>query len=99
LRKTIEEHQNQTTTLEVVKTKDLEKNEELRSTHKIPFSALDKILVIGYEQTKFESHVNTTHEKYQRALEDYDTIIEWQDSLPTISSIETLLSYSSEQRI
>jgi hypothetical protein len=99
LRKTIEEHQNQTTTLEVVKTKDLEKNEELQSMQKILFSALDKILVTGYEQTKFDSQVNSTHEKYQRALEAYDTITEWKDSLPTVSSTETLLSYSDEKRI
>jgi hypothetical protein len=60
LRKTIEEHQNQTVIVEVVKTKSLEKNEELWSMQKILFSALDKVLVIGYEWTKFKSQVKPT---------------------------------------
>jgi hypothetical protein len=55
LRNTIEEPQNKTTTLKVVKTKYLGKNEELQSMHKRLFDALDRILVTGYVQMKFNS--------------------------------------------
>jgi argininosuccinate lyase len=99
LRNTVEECQNQTTTLEIMKTKSLEKNEELQSTQKRLFDTLDKILVIRHEQTKFNSQVKATHEKYQKALEACNKITEWKDSLQTVPSPETLPTYSDERRI
>jgi len=57
-----------------VKTKSLEKNEDLQNMQKWIFSALDRVLVTEYEWDKFNSQVKSIQEKYKKSLEDYDKI-------------------------
>jgi len=53
-------------------------------------------MMIRHEKMKFDAQVKETHEKYQKALEACNKIIDWPDSLQTFPTPETFPMYLNE---
>jgi hypothetical protein len=97
LKKSVEESQNQTVSLDTIKAEAIKKNEELQDSQKRLFYALNKILKARSDQDKLSIQVKEMHEKYQKSLDTYNRVTEWQDIQQNFP--ETLPVYSDKQKI
>jgi len=95
-KKVVEEIQNHTVVMEVIKAEAIKKNEELQSSRNRFFYALNKILKAKSDQKKLSVQVKEMNEKYKKSLEAYNWVTKWKDVEQSFP--ETLPVYSGKKR-